>query len=350
MTAAKTTENEGTATRASVRLKDLAAAAGVSVMTASRALRGESVAANTRQRVLAEAERFGYQSRVRQGRPRRMARRARPCVDVVVGTAVAPHGLYYSALLVAIERALAEREHDCVIRTVGADYAEFVSLCNTLRATTAEGVLITGHFSTEPLMTLLSCHTRCLLVDHTGDPSLPAAYESVAVDYADAARQAVRRLRSIGRSRIALLVGQEDHYFSRDMLRGYTEGLQLAGLAVDEHLVWRGDFTADGARTAVLDARKAGVNADAVFTNDEMAVGVLRALHEAGARVPDDVAVMGCDGLPMGACTIPSLTTLNIDTAAMATMAVEHMLAPRRTGDPPCHVRLCARIERRESA
>jgi len=319
-------------------------------MTASRALRNESVARETRLRILRTAERLGYEFRVRQGRPRRPTGPGRPTVDLIMGATISPYGLYNAALLMALGRALERRGRDCAIRTCGSRYEDFVSLSKAIQSTAAEGVLIAGYLPARQIAALLACHPRCLLVDHTGDPAIEAGYESVAIDYEDAARQAVRHLLALGRKRIALLMGSADHYFSRDIARGYADILHQSGLPRDRALELGADFSAEGARAVLAAALAAGLRFDALFTNDEMALGALRALHDAGKRVPADVAVVGCDGLPIGQCSIPSLTTIRVDVCALAEQAVAQLLDRPDHASAPRHLRPCAQLEIRESA
>lgn len=88
---------------------------------------------------------------------------------------------------------------------------------------------------------------------------------------------------------------------------------------------------------------------DTIFTNDEMATGVLRALHERGRRVPADVAVAGCDGLPIGLQTIPQLTTVALDYEQMGQTAVDRLFTRPDGNRPVFRVRLVPALVVRES-
>lgn len=94
----------------------------------------------------------------------------------------------------------------------------------------------------------------------------------------------------------------------------------------------------------------ADVVCDAVFTNDEMATGVLRALYERGRRVPADVAVVGCDGLSLGRQTIPQLTTVRLDYEQMGQAAVERLFSSRDKNAPVFRVRFVPELVVRESS
>ncbi|OGV88219.1 MAG: hypothetical protein A3K19_13960 [Lentisphaerae bacterium RIFOXYB12_FULL_65_16] len=327
----------------------IAAMCGVSVMTVSRALRPNSpVAPQTRQRILEAAESLGYRPALNMGRPRRTETLDRQSVDVILAMATKP--LFYSALLVSIEQELTRRWHDCVIRTCGTDYAQFLTLCEVLRSRDSMGTLVLGYMPVEQLQALLDVAPDAILVDHTGDSRLTSPYRSIGFDNAEAARLAVRHLLAAGRRRIALVRGPADHYFTRDVEQGYRECLREARVKVREELILDTDFTAAGGARVVAQALADKREFDAVFTNDEMACGILRTLHEHKLRVPEDVAVVGCDGLPIGEHLVPRLTTVVLPYEELGQMAVEQLLDKRGKPGAASRVRLVPRLEVRESS
>jgi DNA-binding LacI/PurR family transcriptional regulator len=331
-----------------VSIEQVARQCGVSRMTVTRAFRSDlSVAASTRQKILKTAEKLGYQPRGSMGRPRSAKPAERPTAEVVLGMTV--HSAFYSELISSIECALAERKHDCIIRSANGDFEEFVNLCEILHASPDAPTLVAGYLPIRQLRALLEVRPQALLVDHTGDPGLEVPYASISFDNAEAARMMARHLLGIGRKRILLLNGLPGHYFTRDIELGYREALSFAQEDVDEELITEGDFTPESAVERLGKALDNGVLFDAVFANDEMAMAVLQALHRRGIRVPEDVAVAGCDGLPLGRHTIPSLTTILLDHARLGRMAVEHVLNSEEDSANPCRTRLLPKIEIRES-
>ena len=329
-------------------LAHIAEACRVSPMTVSRALRRDgSVSEETRDKVLRVAEEMGYQPRPNMGRPRTRPEQ-RPAVDLVFGAELGGVSLFYADLLGSIEQELQRHGYDCVVRACHAAYAPFVALLEGLRESPAEKTLILGYFPLERLRIILEQRPGAVLVDHTGDPQLHGAYESVGFDNVEAARLAVRHLAGQGRTRIALLKGPPEHYFSRDIEQGYRETLGVLRLEVDPTLIWTADFTSAGAQAATWAAIERGVSFDAVFTNDEMAFGVIRELRQRGMQLPADVAVAGCDGLELGQYLSPSLTTVILDRRELGRAAVERLFAPREEGGPH-HIRLLPRLEVRES-
>ena len=123
------------------------------------------------------------------------------------------------------------------------------------------------------------------------------------------AREAVTHLLRLGRTRVATITGPQNMIAGADRLAGYLAALRDRGVVSDPGLIAEGDFTEAGGYRAMQQflARRP----DAVFAaSDIMAIGALRALREAGLRVPEDVAVVGFDDLPQAARTEPPLTTV----------------------------------------
>ena len=327
-------------------LAAVAEACGVSLMTVSRALRENSVVKEaTRKHIRGVAERLGYFNNPNMGRPRATAA-APDCVDVVVGAKGGSQSLFYASLLMALERELRRRGLDCVVRHCEESYDGFVSLSDSLRQSRARATLLLGEFGAERLKALLTIAPGALLLDNPGPSGLDIPYGYLAFDNAEAARLAVRHLMQNGRRRIALLKGAADHYFSKEIETGYREELAMRGLAADTALIWECDFSTDDARDRTLQALDASTMFDAVFTNDEMACGVLQALASKGIKVPAQVAVVGCDGLPVGTQVYPRLSTVVLDHEELGRQAVERALKPPRASGRFSRMRLPAATAR----
>jgi DNA-binding LacI/PurR family transcriptional regulator len=134
----------------------------------------------------------------------------------------------------------------------------------------------------------------------------------VDVDNAGGARQAVAHLAASGRRRIASIAGPQDMGVGLTRLAGYREACVEAGLPIDEDLIAYGDFSEPSGVAAMRQLLARRPDLDAVFiASDLMAVGALRALREAGKRVPDDVAVVGFEDSALARQTDPPMTTVH---------------------------------------
>ena len=129
------------------------------------------------------------------------------------------------------------------------------------------------------------------------------------------------------------------------------EAFSRNGIAFDEEQDYesvRFSF-ADGYRAA-RNLLERGREFTAIFAmSDVMAIGAIRALREAGRNVPEDVSVIGFDGLAMGEYTVPTLTTIRQSVRELADRSIEMLLENIRSSQPPRHEMIEATLERRES-
>ncbi len=145
----------------------------------------------------------------------------------------------------------------------------------------------------------------------------------VAVDNYTGAQQATAHLLAQGYTRIGCVSGPTHWWEAQERERGWRDTLTAAGITGTERLHQEGDWTAASGLSAFL--RLAGENPDLEATfvsNDQMALGVLKAAHQLGWRVPNDLAVVGFDDIPEAAYFIPSLTTIRHDLTGVGAQAV----------------------------
>lgn len=154
----------------------------------------------------------------------------------------------------------------------------------------------------------------------------------VATDNGTAAYNAVRHLLTLGRRRIALLVGSLEPYASQERMLGYRKAHADRSLAVDERLVAVAGMSGSyGATQRLLQHTP-----DAIFLPTRMVLDVIRVLREATLRVPDDIALIGFDDLPLAQQTDPPLTTVSQPMEAIGKQLVDMLLDIMENGaDPP---------------
>jgi DNA-binding LacI/PurR family transcriptional regulator len=170
----------------------------------------------------------------------------------------------------------------------------------------------------------------------------------VDADNLGGARLAVEHLLAQGRRRIAMINGRTDTQVNDVRRRGYLEALTLAGLAPAGTA--DGDFTEPSGHAAATALLAEHPGLDAVFAaNDNMAAGALRALREAGRRVPEDVAVVGFDDLAVAEQTDPPLTTVHQPVRALG-RELARMLVSLLAGREPTPLLLPTRLVIRRSA
>lgn len=287
-------------------IKDLAALAGVSRGTVSRALRGGRYVSPAAQAAVNRAVlETGY---VVNRNARSLVTRRADCVAFVLSEP--QEKLFedpnFNVLLRAATQALAVRDLQLVLMFASTP-DERERLLNYLRTGHVDGVLLVSAHGGDPLMDELE--RGILPVVACGEPlGHEATIPYVAADERGGARQMVEHLRSRGRRRIATITGPLDTPGGLGRLEGYCD---VVGRRPSKRRIAYGDYSHQGGEAAMRDLLERGPDLDAVFVaSDMMAAGALTALHQAGRRVPDDVAVGGFDDSRVAASTNPPLTTV----------------------------------------
>jgi DNA-binding LacI/PurR family transcriptional regulator len=169
-----------------------------------------------------------------------------------------------------------------------------------------DGVMVASLHGADPLPSTLARMGIPVVVN--GRPMGRTTVPYVDVDNEDGARLAVRHLLAIGRRRIATIAGPQDMIAGIDRLNGYRAELRDSDR---RSIIAIGDFTRQSGITAMRQLLADDPGLDAVFVaSDLMADGAIRALRQAGRRVPDDVAVVGFDDNEIARYTEPPLTTV----------------------------------------
>jgi LacI family transcriptional regulator len=152
------------------------------------------------------------------------------------------------------------------------------------------------------------------------------AYSTIVIDNDGGAQLATRHLLALGRRRIAHLAGPLRWHEAQDRHDGWRVALREAG--VEPGPVGAGTWSAESGVVAFESLLAVDPDLDAVFVaNDQMALGVLRVAHARGIAVPDDLAVVGFDGLDEGAQFTPSLTTIVQPLRELGELAVREVIA-----------------------
>jgi DNA-binding LacI/PurR family transcriptional regulator len=242
-------------------------------------------------------------------------------------------GSFLGDLVLSIQRELFIEGVGCSFGVINHDYSAFLKLLNMMRASNTEGILVVGDAPVEHLNILLEAFKKVVFVDYPGDPRLARPCSAVVFNNEFGCYKAVDHLLSLGRRKILLLAGPAEHFFSKIMLSAYRNALADHDIEFDQKLVVSGGFTLEGGYEAVNRKLESGLEFDAVFGTDEMACGAINALRSAGVGVPEDVSVVGFDGLPMGEATRPALTTVALDRELMGKLAVRKLLQTEEDSD-----------------
>lgn len=316
-------------------LKRVAEKANVSVMTVSRVLNGkEHVAEKTRQKVLAVSKKLGVFPKARGRRQSGMGLTvpAHPTVAILIDMAISSG--FLSELIVSAQRALAEHELHCVVQSYSGEHADFLRAVGRIRPPHAAACLAIGHFTNHEVRGVLAANPACVFVDYMPSPDLNMPINVVSYNNVAAARMAVHQLIRTGCKRILCLQGPPFHHFSRAMRDGFLVATGQSDF--EEGQLLSGNFSSGSGYALIRTALAEGKKFDGLFTTDEMAFGALRALKEAGRRVPDDVKIMGCDGIEFGKEVTPPLSTVILDRQVLGQRAVARLMEVMKAPGSAC--------------
>ena len=312
---------------------DVARLAGVSHQTVSRVLNNHpNVRVETARRVRAAIAELGY-------RPNRAARALVTGRSQLLGVVALNTTLYGPAsLLTAFERAAGNAGFAVSVGSVGSLDRQSISAVieRHLDQRVAGIVAIAPVASAAEAMDGLTAEVPLVTID--GDPQRATA--GVTVDQAAGARAATQHLLDAGHRTVWHVSGPADWFDSAGRVSGWEATLRDAGAEVPP--VLPADWSAaSGYRVGQTLARIPEVTA--VFAaNDHLALGILRALHERGLRVPDDISVVGFDDVPEAGYFIPPLTTVRPDFHAVAERALTLLLVQIEAGTPSAELHTLA--------
>ncbi|HEX8584958.1 MAG TPA: LacI family DNA-binding transcriptional regulator [Allosphingosinicella sp.] len=307
------------------RLEDIAAIAGVSISTASRALNDSpAVNARTKQLIWKLAREHDYPFR-----------RYMPAGPIGANGTIAlvvprPQGRegqlddpFFLELFAGISDAARERGCDVVVSHFAP--TSFDDLSSAMTTTRADGVIFLGQSSLHHAFNRLSASEARFAVWGAQLPD--QAYCSVGSDNFAGGKRATLHLARLGRKRIVFL-GDTEAPEVTQRVRGYGEALEQMGIAP---LLVPAHFTVESSEAAVDALLARGEKIDGIFAaSDLIALGAIRSLLHAGLSVPEDVSVIGYDDVPFARYSRPALTTIRQDTARAGRLLVSKLID---TGD-----------------
>ena len=329
-----------------VSLRDVASLAGVSFQTVGKVLNGKgTVSAETRERILEAAGELGYV-------PNALARGLVTQSTSTIGIIASDLSDYVLArFVVGAEREARRRGHGVLIGSLdekGSDAERYLRLLLERR--------VDGILSVAPQLEkdsrvgeLLRGSVPSVSIHHIPGGGVPL----IGSDHAQTGLLATRHLLKLGHRRIATVRGDESRRVTFSRLQGYKRALETADVAFDPDLVEAGDWEPEGGYRAAISLLNRAPDITAIFSqNDNMALGVLSALHDQGMSVPKDCAVVGCDDIPLAAHTIPPLTTVHVpfyETGETAAQLLLDMIGDAEE-EPPKRTLLPVHLVRRASS
>ena len=286
-------------------LESVAARAGVSRATVSRVVNGLAVTESSQAAVRRAIDELGY---VPNHAARTLVTQRTDLIALVLPEStdrVFSDDQFFPGVVNGVSQVLEQADKQLVLMLAGSA-ASHARIERSVAARHVDGVLLASLHGADPLPAALVRIGIPVVCNERPLGSTPLPY--VGVDNKGGAAAAVRHLLDTGRTRIATIAGPQDMIAGIDRLAGYRSALHDSSR---RSIVAVGDFTLDSGVAAMRQLLADDPGLDAVFAaSDLMAQGALKALRDAGRRVPDDVAVVGFDDTVIARHADPPLTTV----------------------------------------
>lgn len=328
-------------TRRRPRLADIAAAAGVSLATASRSLaQPEIVAPDTRAKVRAAA--------VRLGGPHALdAARGLPGSGIAAIVPTLDNPIFARALQ-AMQAVFTAAGHHLLVASSDYQPETELAVLRGLLARGVDGVILVGAQRSDEAWEVLESAGIPVLLTWCDD----ARFDAVVVDNHAAGRMAAEHLIGLGHRRLGVVCGATRHNDrQRARMEGVRHALAEAGLDLPEWRVVEQEYTLAGGRMGCAALLALAEPPTAIVCGiDQLAVGCLVEAQSRGLAVPDGLSVVGIDNLEMAAHLSPALTTVHVPTGRIGEAAARLMLARLRGEKAPRRVDLPIELVVRRSS
>ena len=304
-------------------IKDVAAAADVSVSTVSLALNGTGyVSADTRARVVATARRMGY---VARPAARQLASRQTGNIGFALRTDhFARSEPFYTHVFLGAEFEADLHDRYVLLATIPDVYTPGDDTPRFLRERNVDGILIAGKVAPEFIEEVQSTGLPIVMIDFESN-----GHPAVVIDNQAGARMAVEHLIALGHRNIAFLGADIEHPAIRARLDGYRLALASADITVNhDHIIVEASRNPDVETGQLLGDRLLATTplpTAAVCVNDAVALGLLDAAVMAGVSVPGDLSVVGFDDVAGARTSTPPLTTVRVFKERLGGLAVKYL-------------------------
>lgn len=304
-------------------IKDVARRAGVGVGTASRAIAGTgSVSAKTAARVHKAVEELSF-------RPSHAARVLQKGQSQTIGVFVPLiQGSFYTPILHAIYTALRAGGRHMVVdfgQTLESERQDALDGAEFLVDRGCDGLIVMGtRLKPKDVEKLMTLQPKTVLLNRSAQGFTDRCFNP---DHRWAGAKAAETLLEAGHREIAVIEGPSTSTDNVLRLRGFYEKLSSSGIRIDEACKVSGDFSPASGAIGVKELLAKERRFTALFcANDESALGALAYLQQIGISVPQDLSVMGYDGIDLSAFTVPPLTTILIPWREIVANALNHLL------------------------
>ena len=299
---------------AEATIRDVAQRAQLSVATVSRALNGfDNVSEEARERISAAVKELGY---VPHAGARSLSLARNNAIGVVLPDL---HGEFFSEIVRGMDREASRRGYLLLLSTLHAGGQQAANALRAMRGRVDGLIVMAPHLGAEELSAALPKGLPSILVNTREDSG---QHPAIHLDNAAGVRAVVNHLAGLHRKRLVHIAGPADNFDAQERAAAFRQAVAAHG--IDGRVV-TGDFEMESGEAAIRQLLAEGTKFDAVFAaNDNMAIGALEALRAAGRRVPEDVAVVGFDDIPLARHL--EITTVRVRIAELGERALERLV------------------------
>lgn len=304
---------------------DIAKFAGVSPATVSRVLNGkESVSEETKQKVLQIVEDMNY---IPNAAARSLVEKKSWAVALLLPDISNP---FFATIARGIDDAVSDKGYSLIICNSDDSLYKERKHINILRKRRVDGIILIASRNKSSVGDLGIKNTPLVIVDRHQDTDHA---DFVLADNLNGARVATKHLISLGHKEIGTVTGPQNISTGAERFQGFKDAMSEADLQIDEQFIFEGDFREKSGYQMAKKMLKGSRLPTAIFAaNDLMALGVMTALKEANIQIPNDMAIVGYDGIVETNYVVPQLTTIVQPNYEMGQVAGEHLIW--RIGNP----------------
>ncbi len=306
-------------------IKDVATKAGVSPSTVSRVLANHPrISVATRERVRDVMRELDYHP---NAIARSLVKQSSQAIGLLIPSSIEQFFLnpFFPEVLRGITQIAQYSGYDIVLSTALHGKNDVDRLERMVRSKQVDGVILLTARLNDPLFAVLEeNHIPSVVV---GRPSQDVQLCWVNNDNRRAAYDTTMHLQKLGHQRIGFIGGSQELVVTVDRLAGYSSALQEQGVTFDPNLVVSGEFIEDVGyngmmRLLALAERPSGI----VASDDVLAFGAMRAAGELGYRIPEDLAIVGFNDIPLARLANPPMTTMNVHIYELGQTAAKLLL------------------------
>ncbi|AZR73766.1 hypothetical protein BBF96_10440 [Anoxybacter fermentans] len=311
-----------------VTINDIAKAANVSKATVSYVINNKpGVSEVTRQKILQIMKEMNY-------RPNAVARGLAGQKTEMLGLVIPDiTDMFYADIIRGVENTANRFNYTLNLCTTHAEPQKEKDVVDSFTSGRVDGViLMTYHLNIDYIYELKKRGIPFVFIDCPIDDE---SIYSIIVDNEEGGYKATEYLIKLGHKEIAFIHGSRDSWDNESRFKGYCRALKDYGLKFQEEFIKHGEFQKIGGYQVTKELLKLEKKPTAIFAaNDQMALGALSAILEAGLKVPDDISIIGFDDIEAAALVDPPLTTISQPTAKMGQKAVELLMDLIRGEEP----------------